>query len=114
MKGQIYGGVATGIGYGILEECELVDGVTKTLNMDEYLIPTAMDVGKIDAFVLENEDRCGPYGAKCIGEPTLELCAPAIANAVYHASGKRIRDLPINLERVVLGHKLTKKKRRAR
>ena len=114
VKGQIYGGVATAIGYGILEECELVDGVTKTPNLDEYLIPTAMDVGEMDAFIIENEDRCGPYGAKCIGEPTLELCAAAIANAVHHASGKRIRDLPINLERVVLGHTLVKKKRRVR
>ena len=114
VMGQIYGGIAQAIGYGILEEVELDDGVTKTINLDEYLIPTAKDMGKIDAFILENEDRCGPYGAKCIGEPTLELCAGAIANAVFHATGKRIRDLPINLERVVLGYKLTKKKRRAR
>ncbi len=66
------------------------------------------------SIIIENEDRCGPYGAKCVGEPTTELCAGAIANAVYHATGKRIRELPINLERVVLGYKLTKKKRRAR
>ncbi len=114
VRGQICGGVATAIGYGTLEEVELVDGVTKTMNLDEYLIPTAMDVGKIHAIILENEDRCGPYGAKCIAEPTAELCAPAIANAVFHATGRRVRDLPLNLERVVLGYKLVKKKRRAR
>jgi len=93
---------------------ELVEGVTKTVNLDEYLIPTAMDVGKIHSIILENPDKCGPYGAKCIAEPTAELCAPAIANAVAHAAGKRIRDLPLNLERIVLGHKLVKKQRRAR
>ena len=114
VNGQIYGGVAMGIGYAILEEVELVDGVTKTVNLDEYLIPTAMDVGMMDAFILENEDRCGPYGAKCIAEPTAELCGGAIANAIFHATGKRLRELPINLERVVLGHKLVKKKRRVR
>ncbi len=114
VRGQICGGVATAIGYGTLEEVELVEGVTKTINLDEYLIPTAMDVGKIHSIILENEDRCGPYGAKCIAEPTAELCGPAIANAVAHATGKRIRDLPLNLERIVLGHKLVKKQRRAR
>lgn len=114
VRGQICGGVATAIGYGTLEEVELVEGVTKTINLDEYLIPTAMDVGKIHSIILENEDKCGPYGAKCIAEPTAELCAPAIANAVAHAAGKRIRDLPLNLERIVLGHKLVKKQRRAR
>ncbi|HDL64430.1 MAG TPA: xanthine dehydrogenase [Proteobacteria bacterium] len=114
VRGQIYGGVATAIGYGLLEDVEMVDGVTKTMNMDEYLIPTAMDVGKINAIILENYDKYGPYGAKSIAEPTAELCAPAIANAVYHATGKRIRDLPLNLERIVLGHKLIKKKRRVR
>ncbi|MFH1037735.1 MAG: xanthine dehydrogenase family protein molybdopterin-binding subunit [PVC group bacterium] len=114
VRGQICGGVATAIGYGILEEVELVDGATKTMNLDEYLIPTAMDVGRIHSFILENEDKCGPYGAKCIAEPTAELCAPAIANAVFHATGKRIRDLPLNLERIVLGRKLVKTKRRDR
>ncbi len=114
VRGQICGGVATAIGYGLLEEVELVDGVTKTMNLDEYLIPTAMDVGKIHSFIIENEDKCGPYGAKCIAEPTAELCAPAIANAVFHATGRRIRDLPLNLERIVLGHKLVKTKRRER
>lgn len=114
VRGQICGGVATAIGYGTLEEVELVEGVTKTVNLDEYLIPTAMDVGKIHSIILENPDKCGPYGAKCIAEPTAELCGPAIANAVAHAAGKRIRDLPLNLERVVLGCKLVKKQRRAR
>ncbi len=114
VRGQICGGVATAIGYGLLEEVEQVDGVTKTMNLDEYLIPTALDAGRIHAIILENADKYGPYGAKSIAEPAAELCAPAIANAVYHAAGKRIRDLPLNLERVVLGHKLVKKKRRVR
>jgi CO/xanthine dehydrogenase Mo-binding subunit len=114
VRGQICGGVATGIGYGLLEEVEQVEGVTKTMNLDEYLIPTALDAGKIHAIILENPDKYGPYGAKSIAEPAAELCAPAIANAVCHATGKRIRDLPLSLERVVLGHKLVKKKRRVR
>jgi len=106
VEGQIYGGVTMGMGYGILEEVELQDGVTKTRNFDEYLIPTSMDVPEIVPIIVENPDSYGPYGAKTIGEPTCELLAPAIANAVYNACGKRIRRLPLDLERVLLGYSL--------
>ncbi len=106
--GQIYGGVAMGIGYGMLEEFEIENGIPKQLNFDEYLIATAMDVPRIKAIIVENEDAAGPFGAKSIGEPATELAAPAIVNAIYNATGKRIYELPANLERVLLGHKLTR------
>lgn len=106
---QIYGGVAMGIGYGLLEEFEIEDGVPKQLNFDEYLLPTSMDVPHIIPIIVENEDKAGPFGAKSIGEPTNELAAPAIINAIYNATGKRIYELPATLERVLLGHKLTRK-----
>ena len=50
----------------------------------------------------------GPFGAKSVGEPTNELAAPAIVNAIYNATGKRIYEIPANLERVLLGHKLVR------
>jgi CO/xanthine dehydrogenase Mo-binding subunit len=106
VEAQIYGGVAIGIGYGLLEEFEIEDGIPKQVNFDEYLIPTSMDVPRIKAIIVENEDLVGPFGAKSIGEPTLELAAPAIVNAIYNACGKRIYEIPANLERVLLGHKL--------
>ena len=106
--GQFYGGVAMGLGYGLLEELEIENGIPKQLNFDEYLIPTSMDVPKIKAIIVENEDALGPFGAKSIGEPSNELAAPAIINAIYNATGKRIYELPANLERVLLGHKLTR------
>ena len=108
VEGQIYGGITMGMGYGILEEAELQEGVTKTRNFDEYLIPTSMDVPEIVPIIVENPDSYGPYGAKTIGEPTCELLAPAIANAVYNACGRRIRRLPLDLERVLLGYSLKK------
>ncbi len=107
--GQMYGGVAMGLGYGLLEEFDFEDGVPKQLNFDEYLIPTSMDVPPINAIVVENEDPIGPFGAKSIGEPANELAAPAIVNAIFNATGKRVYELPANLERVLLGHKLTRK-----
>lgn len=108
VRGQILGGVAMGTGYALLEEVESEGGRIGSLNFDEYLIPTALDVPAVEPIVLENPDALGPYGAKCVGEPTCEIAAPAIANAVAHATGKRIRELPLSLERVLLGRKLTK------
>jgi CO/xanthine dehydrogenase Mo-binding subunit len=107
--GQFYGGVAMGLGYGLLEEFDFEDSIPKQLNFDEYLIATSMDVPKINGIIVENEDETGPFGAKSIGEPSNELAAPAIANAIYNATGKRMTELPANLERVLLGHKLTRK-----
>ena len=108
LKGQIYGGVMMGLGYGIMEEIETANGYIKNTNFDEYLIPTVKDMPEICPVIVENPDPHGPYGAKSIGEPTLELGAPAIANAVAQATGKRIRHLPLNLERVLLGYSLSK------
>ncbi|MDI7247477.1 MAG: xanthine dehydrogenase family protein molybdopterin-binding subunit [Bacillota bacterium] len=106
VEGQIYGGVAMGMGYGLLEEVEMARGVTRTQNFDEYLIATSMDVPEVMPIVVENPDPYGPYGAKTIGEPTCELLAPAIANAVCNATGRRIRELPLDLEKVLLGRSL--------
>ena len=77
-------------------------------NFDEYLIPTAMDVPDIVGSFVEKPFSAGPYGAKNIGEPGMVPTAPAILNAIAHATGKRIRSLPANLERVLLGHDLRK------
>jgi len=108
LKGQIYGGVMMGLGYGIMEEVETAQGYIKNTNFDEYLIPTIKDMPEISPIIVENPDPTGPYGAKSIGEPTLELGAAAIANAVTQATGRRIRHLPLNLERILLGHSLSK------
>ena len=108
VEDQMYGGVAMGIGYGLLEEFDIEDGVPKQLNFDEYLIPTSMDVPRIKTIIVENEDATGPFGAKSVGEPTNELAAPAIVNAIFNATGKRVYEIPANLERVLLGHKLVR------
>jgi CO/xanthine dehydrogenase Mo-binding subunit len=106
--GQFYGGVAMGLGYGLMEEFEIDEGVPKQSNFDEYLIPTSLDVPPIRAIIVENPDPAGPYGAKSIGEPANEIAAPAITNAIRHATGRPITELPATLERVLLGHSLTR------
>ena len=104
--GQVYGGVTQGAGYGILEEVTNEDGMIRELNFDQYLIPTAKDIDEIKPLFLEGNEKYGAWGAKSLGEPTLELGAAAIANAVCNALGKRFYNLPLNLEEVLLGRKL--------
>ena len=110
--GQMCGGVAMGLGFALLEEFEIENGIPKQLNFDEYLVPTSMDVPRIKTIIVENEDEAGPFGAKSVGEPTNEIAAPAIVNAIFNAVGKRIYEIPANLERVLLGHKLVRHDKR--
>lgn len=110
--GQIYGGVCMGLGTALYEEYELVKGRPKMLNLDQYVIPTAVDMGEVEAVILEGNLKEGPYGASSIGEPALQIVAPAIVNAIFHATGRRIRDLPADLEKVFLGQALEKKAER--
>ncbi len=107
--GQVYGGVAQGIGYALLEEALYADGYLQSVNFDTYLIPTSMDVPEIKATFVQTYFSEGPYGAKNIAEPAMVPAAPAVLNAIAHAIGRRIRDLPADLEKVVLGEALRKK-----
>ena len=104
--GQIYGGVTQGAGYGVLEEVTTDNGMIRELNFDQYLIPTAKDIDEIKPLFLEGNEKYGAWGAKSLGEPTLELGAAAIANAVSNALGKRFYNIPLNLEEILLGKKL--------
>lgn len=107
-KGQVYGGVAMGLGFALLERYAEKDGKPQLENFDEYLLPTACDVPEIETAFVENPDKLGPFGAKSLGEPACELAAPAIANAVFNATGMRVRDLPLTLERILLGKDLNR------
>jgi CO/xanthine dehydrogenase Mo-binding subunit len=111
-KGQIYGGVAMGLGYAILEEYGQDDGRPLLENFDEYLLATSCDMPEIDVIFIENPDQLGPHGAKSLGEPACELAAPAITNAIANATGLRVRELPLTLERVLLGKALLRKETR--
>ena len=98
LLGQFYGGVAMGIGYGLFEEVKIDNGRISSLNFNKYRIPRSTDVPEIYAYIVENPDPNSPSSAKSIGEPTNELMAPAIANALYAATGKRYTRLPIKIE----------------
>jgi len=101
VAGQIEGGAAQGQGYALSEELRYEEGRLVTPSFSEYLIPTAMDMPRVDSIILESRSGLGPFGAKGIGEPALTAVAPAIANAVADAIGVRVFELPITPERVV-------------
>jgi CO/xanthine dehydrogenase Mo-binding subunit len=104
VEGQIHGGVAQGLGLALMEE--YIPG--RTENLHDYLIPTFGDVPPIDCLLIEDAEPLGPYGAKGIGEPALVPTAPAILNAIYHATGVRLRRVPATPDRVraaLLAHK---------
>src|SRR6266498_4276883 len=102
-RGQIIGGVVQGLGYALMEEIPMDPdtGAPLTLNLDSFKIPNLLDTPPIEAVLIEHPDPIGPYGAKVLRGPPLVPVAAAIANAVYDATGVRIRDLPITSEKVL-------------
>lgn len=108
LRGQINGGVATGIGYALMEDLNIHNGVIENTNFDGYLIPTSRDIPEIYSEAVESIDKLGPFGAKGTGEPVLTPVPACIGNAIRFATGKRITELPFSLEKIVLGKELSK------
>lgn len=100
-EGQIEGGVSMGIGFGMTENLIVQDGVVKNATLVDYKIPTVADMPVVEPVLVETIDPEGPFGAKGLGEcPTIPTAA-AIANAVYQATGVRIKELPITQEKIL-------------
>jgi len=96
--GQIEGGVAQGIGFALYENVVWQEGRMLNAQMTNYIIPTSTDVPPIRVFFEENPYARGPAGAKGIGELPLDGTAPAIANAIAHATGVDITRIPVTPE----------------
>jgi xanthine dehydrogenase YagR molybdenum-binding subunit len=103
-KSQIIGGVVWGIGQALLEETHVDPRNGRYVNAElaEYLVPVNADVGSIEVHFVDEDDRhVSPMGSKGVGEIGITGVAASIANAVWHATGKRVRELPIRVERVM-------------
>jgi xanthine dehydrogenase YagR molybdenum-binding subunit len=103
-RSQAIGGIIWGTGQALLEQSEIdpVSGQFINRNYSGYLVPTNADIPDLDVlFVGGFDEEASPLGAKGLGELTAVSVAPAIANAVFHATGKRVRDLPITIEKVL-------------
>lgn len=98
---QCTGGMVGGIGMALMERTVLDprDGRPVNAHMADYLVPVNLDVPRLEAcFVEEDDSHVNPLGVKGLGEISMIGVAPAIANAVFHATGRRLRELPIRLE----------------
>jgi CO/xanthine dehydrogenase Mo-binding subunit len=98
--GQMHGGVAQGIGFTLMEQVAIKNGIIQTPSLLEYLIPTSLDIPEITTILLESGEGLGAYANRGIGEPPAAASAGAIANAIYDAVRVRITTLPITSERV--------------
>ncbi|MDF1569084.1 MAG: xanthine dehydrogenase family protein molybdopterin-binding subunit [Spirochaetaceae bacterium] len=94
-EGQIAGGIVQGMGMALSEDLKVESGRILAGNYNAYKIPKSIDAPNITVLRVENSDPLSPYGSKGIGEPALELIAPAIANALYRATGRRSGTLPL-------------------
>ena len=96
VEGQIAGGAAQGLGLALMEE--FFPG--KGENLHDYLIPTIGDMPPVECILIEDPSSVGPFGAKGIGEQALIPTAPAIFNAIHHATGVRVRRAPATPDRL--------------
>jgi xanthine dehydrogenase YagR molybdenum-binding subunit len=103
-RSQAIGGIIWGVGQALLEQSETDPTMARFINRNYsgYLVPTNADIPELDVlFVGDFDEEASPLGAKGLGELTAVSVAPAIANAVYHATGQRVRDLPITVEKLL-------------
>jgi aldehyde oxidoreductase len=101
IKGQIFGGVMMGVGFALSEEFIVENGITKTDSLHKIHMPLADMTPEIVPVIVEVPHPFGPSGAKGFAEAPSLATAPAIANAIYDAIGKRVKDLPANKKRML-------------
>jgi CO/xanthine dehydrogenase Mo-binding subunit len=112
VEGQMEGGAAQGLGFGLMEDYLEKDGIPWTWTLHEYLVPTSKDVPDIETVVLQSKTGKGPFGAKGIGEPAITAAAPAVVNAIRDAVGVRIKHIPATPERIFFALREDKKTKR--
>ena len=102
---QFRGGIIMGLGLALFEETQFDERKGRVMNpsLAEYHIPVHMDVPEIEVMWTDIPDPHTPMGARGVGEIGITGTAAAVANAVYNATGKRIRDLPITLDKLLPG-----------
>ena len=101
VEGQVEGGISMGVGFALEEEI-LFDKQGRQLNpnLTNYIMPTSLDMPKIEVDIVDSYDPTGPFGATGVGEPTCVSTAAAILNAIHDAVGVRIHSLPATSEKV--------------
>ena len=105
---QLRGGIVMGLGLALMEETCIDERTGRIVNpsLSQYHVPVHLDVPEIDVLWTDRPDPIAPMGAHGVGEIGVTGVAAAVANAVYNATGVRVRDLPITLDRVLAGNRL--------
>lgn len=98
---QMEGGAIMGLGWSLMEENIMHDGVMENDAFKNYLLPTIKDAPPMDLIIVEHPNELGPFGAKGIGEPPTVPTAPAIRNALYDALGIKMNTIPFTPQRIV-------------
>ena len=100
---QVHGGMSMGMGYGLSEQLILDEKTGRPLNGNllDYKLMTALDTPDMEAEFVELNDPVGPYGNKALGEPPAIPGAPAIRNAVLHATGVAFNEIPLTPQRLI-------------
>lgn len=101
LEGQIEGAIVQGMGTALFEELMLKDGKVLNPSFVDYKIPTADDIPEMIIKFIENPEETGPFGARGVAEPAMVPSAPAIANAIYNATGIRLNTMPLTAEKVL-------------
>lgn len=101
VEGQLEGSWHMGIGQAMSEEIKYFNGLLLNNNFIDYKIPTSLDTPEINTSIIESIDPEGPYGAKECGEGAIHPIIPAIANAIYNATGVRVNKLPIKADELL-------------
>jgi CO/xanthine dehydrogenase Mo-binding subunit len=103
VQGQLEGGVVMGLGYALMEDFTVREGIPQKTTLTRYRIPRIKDMPDIEAIIVESPMAAGPYGAKGVGEITSIPTAPAITNAIHNAVGVRILSLPATPDKILAG-----------
>ena len=98
VDGQIEGAISMGLGFCLMEDVLLQDGMICNPCFSQYFIPTSLDMPETLSHLVEMPEASGPFGAKGVAEPALISTAPAILNAIAAAAGIRVKDLPATPE----------------
>ncbi len=101
VEGQVQGSVWMGMGQALCEETQYHNGLHMRANFLDYRIPTIVESPPIETFIVEARDPNGPFGAKEAGEGSLSGFLPALTNAVAHATGLRLHELPVSPDRLL-------------
>lgn len=103
-KVQVEGGLVQGIGMALYEDITYTEkGQMKNNSFMQYKIPTRMDMGKLRVEFESSYEETGPFGAKSIGEIVINTPSPALAHAIFNATGVWFRELPITSEKIAMG-----------